>query len=309
MDPTTLYRSAVLGIADAGMVKRLLKRNGWSMGVGRFVAGEDIRSAIPKLQRIEASGKRVVLDLLGEFVADEAAARASAALVRQALAAAAAAGVEPYLSVKPTQLGLGVDPDLAFELSAAVAKDAAAVDGHLCLDMENSPNVDGTLILFERLRAAGWLNLSTVLQSYLYRTPDDLERLLALSPTPAVRIVKGAYKEPPEVALQRKAAVDEAFARLVARGLAVGGLVNIATHDERLLARLLAHIAAAGLGPERYELQMLYGVRPALQDRLAAAGHTLRVYVPFGADWYGYFSRRLAERPANLAFVLRGLFG
>ncbi|HET8986831.1 MAG TPA: proline dehydrogenase family protein, partial [Trueperaceae bacterium] len=217
------------------------------------------------------------------------------------------AGVEPYFSVKPTQLGLGVDPGLAHELSASVAARIASVSGHLCLDMESSPYVDSTLDLLERLRAQGHLHVSGVLQSYLHRTSDDLERLLALSPAPAVRIVKGAYKEPASVAMQAKTDVDAGFVTLVERCLASGTHVNIATHDERLINGLLARID--GAPGHSYEIQMLFGVRPALQDRFVAAGRPLRIYTPFGNDWYGYYSRRLAERPANLGVVVRGMFG
>jgi proline dehydrogenase len=175
--------------------------------------------------------------------------------------------------------------------------------------MESSGYVDATLTLFERLRASGHHDVSTVLQSYLYRTPDDLERLLALSPVPALRIVKGAYNEPSEVAHQDKADVDRAYRDLVYRALEAGGKVNLGTHDERILGEVAAFVRGARLDGGRYEFQLLYGVKPNLQDRLVREGHPLRIYVPFGEDWYGYFSRRLAERPANLAFVLRGIAG
>ena len=327
-DLDTLYRRVVLATADAGFVKRFVERYGWRLGVGRFIAGPDVESAIPKFLAMQASGKRLILDALGEFVTSEAEARSSAASIVHAVEAAAAAGVETYFSVKPTQLGLGVDTELAHELAGDVAARLAAVSGRLCLDMESSPYVDATLDLLERLRSEGHTHVSGVLQSYLHRTSADLERLLTLSPTPDIRVVKGAYKEPPEHAMQSKVEVDAAFVVLVERAFAAGAHVNVATHDERLLERLLASIdttgaggsaghgaavAATEVGDERharsYEVQMLFGVRPGLQDRLVAAGRPLRVYTPFGSDWYGYYSRRLAERPANLGVVVRGLFG
>jgi proline dehydrogenase len=306
-DFDTLYRRIVLATADAGFVKRFVERNGWRLGVGRFIAGPDVTSAIPKFIELQAAGKRLILDALGEFVTSEAEARRSADSILAAVDVVAAAGVEPYFSVKPTQLGLGVDPELAHELSASVAARLAAVDGHLCLDMESSPYVDSTLDLLERLRAEGHEHVSGVLQSYLHRTAHDLERLVALSPAPAVRIVKGAYKEPASVAMQAKADVDTGFVKLVERCLAAGVHVNIATHDERLVNALLARVD--GAPGHAYEIQMLFGVRPALQDRLVAAGRPVRIYTPFGSDWYGYYSRRLAERPANLGVVVRGMFG
>lgn len=310
-----MYRSALLTVAEAGPVRRLITRHGWKLGVGRFVAGSTVEEALPKLQSLEASGKRVVLDVLGEFVATEAEARATAANIVHAVVAAGAAGVEPYLSVKPTQLGLGVDPDLAFELAARVATVVGECSaqptsaGHVCLDMENSPYTEATLRLLERLHEAGYAHVSTVLQSALRRTPGDLERVIALSPGGQLRLVKGAYRESQEVAYLQQAEVEEAFFDLARRALDAGLHLNVATHDERLIERVLSYARLAGYGRERYELQMLFGVKPALQNRLAGAGHALRVYVPFGSDWYGYFSRRLAERPANLGFVLKGLFG
>jgi len=304
-----VYRRAVLAVSDASLIRGFVTRVGWRLGVGRFVAGESLEAALPHLRAIESSGKGIVLDVLGEFVSDEAAARQAAARIRAALEAAAGYGLEPYFSAKPTQLGLGIDAELAFELATGLAEAAAQSGGQLCLDMESSGYVDATLALFERLRAAGHHRVSTVLQSYLYRTPDDLERLLALSPVPAVRIVKGAYNEPKGVAYPDKADVDRACRDLTYRALEAGGKVNLGTHDERILGEVAAFVRGAGLDATRYEFQLLYGVKPNLQDRLAQAGHPVRVYVPFGEDWYGYFSRRLAERPANLAFVLRGIAG
>lgn len=304
-----LYRRAVLATAETRWVRGFVERNGWRLGVGRFVAGQDLEAALPKLKAIEASGKGVIVDVLGEFVASEEDARASAARIAAAVEGVHAAGVEPYFSVKPTQLGLGVSPDLALELADGLARRIGAVGGTMCLDMESSGYVDGTLELYLELRRRGHDHVATVLQSYLRRTPADLERLLEQAPRPTLRIVKGAYNEPESVALRSRREVADAFMALVARGLACGAHIDVATHDERLLERALAHVDGAGLGPEAYGVQMLYGVRPHLQDRLAAAGRPVRLYVPFGDDWYGYYSRRLAERPANLAFVLRGLFG
>ncbi len=314
MDLNSLYRNVTLAIAGAGPVKSVIGRYGWRVGVGRFVAGEDIRSAVPALLSIQASGRRVILDLLGEFVESESASRAVASAVRECVAVARASGVEPYFSVKPTQLGLGVGLELALELADGVARAIKDAGGHLCLDMENVPYVDGTLDLYEGLRRAGHHHVSTVLQSYLHRTPEDLERLIGLAGRypevlTALRLVKGAYRESAEHAIQDVAGVEEAYRALAYRALSAGLKLNIATHDEGLQRELLAYAKGAALDHDKFEVQMLYGVKPQLQERLAAAGLPVRVYVPFGSDWYGYFSRRLAERPANLAFVARGLFG
>jgi proline dehydrogenase len=213
------------------------------------------------------------------------------------------------MSVKPTQLGLDVDFDLALANARRVAECARTVGAEVCLDMESHEYVEGTLALYRTLHEEGHLHVSTVLQSYLRRSLDDLEELARLEPRPALRIVKGAYREPAEVAFQDKSKVDGQFRAMVYRLLEAGGKANVATHDERILSETAAFLQGSGLGAERYEFQFLFGVKPGLQRSLREAGHPVRIYVPYGSDWYGYFSRRLAERPANLAFVLRGLVG
>lgn len=305
----TIYRNVVLGVADAAPVKRVFERYGMRMGVRRFVAAETLPEALDALEAVERSGKRIIFDLLGEFVDTPERAAEMTARILETLDGMAARGVSNHMSVKPTQLGLAVDRDLAYENARRVLERALARESHICLDMENVPYVDGTLDLFERLRLEGFHNVSTVLQSYLHRTGDDLERLLALSPTPPIRIVKGAYRESADVAYQDKAAVDARYRELAFRVLEADAKANVATHDESIIREVAAYVQGAGLGADRYEFQLLYGVAPQLQDRLVAAGYPVRIYVPYGEDWYGYYSRRLAERPANLAFVVRGLFG
>lgn len=314
MDFPVVYRNVMLATADAPFVRNFLIRYGWRLGVGRFVAGQDFHSALPALRAVEDSGRKLVLDVLGEFVSTEALARHTAATIEDAVRSAAAAGTGRYFSVKPTQLGLGVSPELAYELASSLASLLHRVGGQLCLDMENVPYLDATLDLYERLRRDGHHHVSTVLQSYLHRTPADLGRVLELAadveqgPT-ELRLVKGAYRESAEVALQDRARIEGAYRELAYRTLAAGVKLNIATHDEALLRELLAYVKGAGTSHDKYEVQMLYGVRNGLQESLAKDGHPVRVYVPFGDDWYGYYSRRLAERPSNLAFVVRGMFG
>lgn len=305
----TLYRNVLLAIADAPPVRRTLERYGMRLGVRRFVAAEQLHEALDVLEAVEAAGKRSIFDLLGEFVDTRERAEAMTAQVLATLDGMASRSVSNHMSVKPTQLGLAVDAEFAYENAVRVLERAETTESHVCLDMENVPFVDGTLDLFERLRREGHTRVSTVLQSYLRRTPDDLERLLELSPTPPVRIVKGAYRESAEVAYQDKAKVDEQYRELVYRLLDAGAKANVATHDERILREVAAYARGAGLTDARYEFQLLYGVAPQLQDRLVASGYPVRIYVPYGDDWYGYYSRRLAERPANLMFVLRGLVG
>ena len=304
-----LYRRALLSVADAPPVSAFVKQQGRKLGVSRFVAGEQLPEVLAAARTLRKDGLESILDLLGEFVDTEAGAAAMTGEVLATLEAIREEPGERYMSVKPTQLGLGVDFELGLENARRVAEKAREVGAQLCLDMENAPYVDGTLKLFRTLADEGHGHVSTVLQSYLYRTMDDLNALLGGSPKPTLRIVKGAYRESEEVAYKDKAEVDRNFRDLLYRGLEAGATVGVATHDESIIRETEAYVRGAGLGAERYEFQFLYGVKPALQRKLVARGHKVRIYIPYGKDWYGYFSRRLAERPANLLFVMRGLVG
>lgn len=304
-----LYRKTLLGVADTPFIAQVAKKQGMKIGVTRFVAGESLEEAIPALEKLEQAGLAINLDLLGEFVDSEAGAEAMTLEILASLERLGQSTVERYMSVKPTQLGLGISKDLGLENALRVLEKAKTLHAHICLDMENSPYVESTLWLYQSLIAKGYGNVSTVLQSYLHRSLDDLKSLLSQTPKPTLRIVKGAYRESPELAFQDKSKVDALYREMVYLGLSAGAYINIATHDESIINEVKAYILGAGLSRERYEFQLLYGVKLALQQNLAKAGHKVRIYVPYGKDWYGYFSRRLAERPANLLFVLRGLTG
>jgi proline dehydrogenase len=304
-----LYRQGLLTLAEAKPVASFVQRQGWRLGVGRFVAGETLEEALPALHLLEQNGLKGILDLLGEFVSTPEGVEAMMQEILRTLDVLEHEPLDRYMSVKPTQLGLGISQDLALANSIRIATRAQEVGAHVCLDMENYPYVDGTLALYRALHAQGYRNVSTVLQSYLHRSMQDLHELLRLEPKPTLRVVKGAYRESPEVAMQDKRLVDENYHRMMREGLEAGAKIGIATHDERIIQEAGDFVREASLDRERYEFQLLYGVRTALQRRLAARGHTVRIYVPYGEDWYGYFSRRLAERPANLLFVLRGMFG
>lgn len=305
----SLYRRTVLGVAGWGPLERFARARGLRLGAARFVAGERLEDGIRVAHELAAEGKHAILDLLGEFVDREEDAAAMAAGVRDTIRAMAALPEPRRLSVKPTQVGLGLDPGLALDHLRALAAESARAGVRLCIDMEDHPRVEATLRLLETLHDEGHTHVSTVLQSYLRRTPHDLERLLARDPVPELRLVKGAYREPAEVAFPDKADVDRAYRELLERMLEGGGTVHVATHDESIVEHAQARVAATGIPRERITYQMLYGVMPRLQARLEAEGESVGVYVPFGSDWYGYFTRRLAERPANLAFVARGLVG
>jgi proline dehydrogenase len=305
----TLYRRTLLGIAGSTAIEQFLRTRGMRLGVGRFVAGDSLDDALARTRELEAAGMLVILDLLGEFVAEPAGVEVMVREIEAGLAGLAGASGAPAMSVKPTQLGLGIDYEMALANARRIARYAQAAGAEICLDMESHQFVDGTLRLYRAMNDEGFVNVGTVLQSYLRRSEADLESLLGLEPRPTLRIVKGAYREPPEVAFQDKSRVDKQFERMVRRLIEAGGKANIATHDERLLRALGAFLASRSSGADSYEFQFLYGVKPALQRSLLREGHPVRIYVPYGRDWYGYFSRRLAERPANLLFVLRGMFG
>ena len=308
MSLDALYRRGMLLISGSKAAERLIKGVG-RPAVRRFVAGERLEQALDVSRELHAEGLTTILDLLGEFVDTEAGA---AVMVTEIVASLELldATVQPrIMSVKPTQLGLAVDFELALANARRIVEQAHAQGVHICLDMENYPHVERTLALYRCLHASGLTSVSTVLQSYLYRSLDDLQELTRMDPKPELRIVKGAYLESPKVAMQDKRQVDRSFRELVFKGFEAGAKINVATHDDAIVREVEAYVRGARLEASDYEFQFLYGVKPTLQRSLAKAGHVVRIYVPYGKDWYGYFSRRLAERPANLLFIVRGLFG
>jgi proline dehydrogenase len=270
----------------------------------QFIAGEDLDDGIAAVRRMSATGRTATLDFLGEAVSQAEDARRAQRTIVEACRRIDEEGLPSGVSVKPTQMGLGIDPDLAFEL---VGEIAGGFDGHVNIDMEGSDTTEATVALTERLREAGHDNVGCALQSYLRRNQDDVERLTRTGAS--LRLIKGAYDEPPEVAFQTDAQVDASFARSAEWLLEHGTYPRIATHDTALIEHTKRTAIRLGRAPGDFEFQMLYGVRSALADQLVDAGWGLRIYIPFGAQWYPYFMRRLAERPANVLFFLRALAG
>lgn len=301
----TVTRRLILSLAGNRLVSGLMRRYGMRMGAARFVAGETLGACVVVLRRLNAAGMMTNTTLLGEDVRDEATTRRVVETYLGVLDRVAAERLATNLSVKLTHLGLEIGEDLAFENVRRLVAHAATLGNFVRIDMEDSPKVDPTLRIYRRLRADGFTNTGTVLQSYLYRSEADLRALLPLRPN--LRIVKGAYLEPPDVAFPRKADVDRTFARLTELLLTGGGYTAVATHDDRLIEHTITLAQAQDIPQERIEFQMLYGVRPALQLDLVRRGFRVRVATPYGPDWYPYFTRRLAERPANVFFVLRAL--
>lgn len=299
-----IMRQVLLSLSKNKNANQLAKQFGLRFGAQRFVAGETIASAIARVQQLNASGLRVTLDHLGEFVMDKAEAEASCDHCVETLYAMDRAQVDANLSIKLTQLGLDIDPELCFANLQRILTAAKEVNRFVRIDMEDHTRCDITLELLQRARER-FDNVGTVMQSYLYRAADDVARLAGQGIP--LRIVKGAYKEPKEVAFPEKRDVDENYKRLVEQSLRLGNRTAIATHDEALIEWAKRFVEQEGISRELFEFQMLYGIRTSLAHSLVAEGYRMRIYVPFGTDWYGYFMRRLAERPANVGFVLRGL--
>ncbi len=297
-------------LARIPFLARLASRYGMAGGSGfarRFIAGETIEEAIEAARAVGSRGMLITLDYLGESVATaEEAAEATRAYLRM-IDALVRSDVERNMSLKLTQLGLDVDRATAVDNLRRIL-DPAGVHGFFVrIDMENSPYTEMTLQTFESLWHQGHRNIGVVLQSSLMRTDEDLERVLALGAR--VRLVKGAYQESSDRAYRRKADVDAAYVRQMKMLLDAGHYPALATHDPAMIAATREYADARGYGKDRFEFQMLYGIRRDLQQSLTRAGYRMRIYIPFGQQWFPYFMRRLGERPANVAFVLRGIFG
>ncbi len=300
-----MLRKAILAAAESPRLQRGVRRHGMRLGASRFVAGETLDQAVVVLRRLNEKGLRANTTLLGEGVSDEAETRVVVDAYREIFDRIAAEQLRVNVALKLTHLGLAFDEELAQANIGELVAHAATRGNFVRLDMEESTFVDATLRVYRALRESGHENVGTVLQSYLYRTPADLEALLDLAPN--LRFVKGAYLEPPAVAYPEKKDVDDAYARLVERSLAAGGFTAVATHDEALIAHTIAYAEDNDIPRTRFQFQMLYGVRGKLQLDLVQQGYDVLVATPYGPDWYRYLMRRLAERPANVLFIAKNL--
>jgi proline dehydrogenase len=292
-------RKGILLAADSGRVQRLVRRHGMRLGASRFVAGETLDECISVLRRLNDQGLHANTTLLGEGVLEPSATAPVVDAYAEVIDRIAAEGLKANVALKLTHLGLEIDEQLAYDNIARLLRKGSFIR----IDMEQSQFVDATLRVYRRLREEGFDNVGTVLQAYLYRTPGDLDSLFPLEPN--LRLVKGAYLESPAVAYPKKADVDAAYAQLLERMLSAGGYTAVATHDESLIDHTIAYADANGIGRDRFEFQMLYGVRPQLQLDLVRRGYKVLVATPYGPEWYPYLMRRLGERPANLLFFLK----
>jgi proline dehydrogenase len=295
-------------LSRSALLKRVASRYGLATNrsfASRFIAGETIERAIETARTLQAQGLRITLDYLGESVSSLGAAAAATREYVRLMDIIVAAGIERNVSLKLTQLGIDVDRATCVDHLRRILEPAARCDFFVRIDMENSPYTERTLEIFETLWEQGYRNVGVALQAYLYRTERDVRRMNELGAR--VRLVKGAYKEPAAVACQKREDVRASFITLTRLLLDHGTYPAIATHDPEAIDQACAYAKERGIPPDRYEFQLLYGIRRDLQLSLARQGHNVRVYVPFGREWFPYFMRRLGERPANVAFVIRSV--
>lgn len=300
-----MLKATLLKAAGSSFLRRQVTANPIARRVAdRFIAGDTLGEAEHAIRTLNAGGMSVALDYLGENTESEAQARESTASYLAAIDRIQDRGMDANISVKLTALGLDIRQELALEEASKVAARGKEVGAMVGVDMEAAIYAGRTLDIVEALKR-DYDNVGVCVQSYLYRSRDDLERLNRLGIP--VRLVKGAYQESPEVAYPEKASVDHAYARMLDDLLARNPFPMVATHDPAMVRLTKTLVARHRRDRDTFEFQMLYGVRPEEQKRLAADGHTVRVYVPYGQEWYGYLMRRLAERPQNLSFFLRSL--
>jgi proline dehydrogenase len=302
---TAVLRPLVLGVAEHPSTRRIVTRSRPGLAVAsRFVAGESLEEALRAAASLDRRRITAMLDFLGENVRTEAQAETAQAAYLAALdGIRGAPDLDCAISLKLTQLGLDMSVDVCIAHVALIVEEAARSGTVVMIDMESVGYVEPTLRVFREAHAR-YGKVGVALQAYLRRTERDLD---ALPPGSRIRLVKGAYLEPPEAVFTRKRDVDASYARLFTTLLARGHAIDVATHDPRLLEGVRRRVDGAGEGWSRVELQMLYGVRRDLQARFAGHGYPVRVYVPYGTEWYPYLTRRLAERPANVWFFLSNL--
>jgi proline dehydrogenase len=306
-----MLRSTFLYLSQATWAKNVIMKIGPARrSAHRFVAGDTLAEAIDVVRRLNASGIEVTLDHLGESVTDEAGARQATQAYFEMLDAIAQNGVGATVSLKLTQLGLDIRESLCVENLRSILERAKAIDNHVTIDMESTDYTDAALSVYRTLRQ-DFDNVGIVIQAYLYRSEADMKALAQEGAF--VRLCKGAYKEPPDRAFPDKADVDANYVRLTQLFLtpearAAGAYLGIATHDEKMIDAAKAFISAHDVPYDTFEFQMLYGIRPRLQEQLRNDGFKVRIYVGYGTEWYPFFMRRLAERPANVWFILSNFF-
>jgi len=287
-----------------GFKKFLTRFKSFNNVTSRFVAGENLEDAVEAIRQLNKKGITSSFDHLGESIKSESETHREVDEYVRVLDSIAENKLDSNVSVKLTQLGLDVSRDLCYANTRRIVETALRHNNFVRIDMEDSPKTDGTLDVFRRLQGE-FENVGIVVQAYLYRTEQDVDELLKSGAR--IRLCKGAYKEPPSVAFASKADVDANFIKVTKKLLTSGIYHGIATHDENIINATIEVAREGGIRPDAFEFQMLYGIRRDLQERLVREGYRLRVYVPYGRYWYPYFMRRLAERPANVWFILKNI--
>jgi proline dehydrogenase len=303
-----MLRSLFIGLSENKPLRHFAETSPIGLRFSsRFVAGTQLPDVVRATESVNAQGATVSIDNLGENVTNADEARQSAELYHQMLDEIASRKLKANISLKLTHMGLDVDPDLAFRQVTELVDHAVRIDNFVRVDMEGSPYTQKTIDFVRSLhRLPGQdKKVGTVIQSYLYRSEDDVKTLLADGIR--IRLCKGAYKEPADIAFPKKADVDANYVKLAKMLLLSGIYHGLATHDEKIIATMKQFATVEKIPPTAYEFQMLYGVRRDMQEQLMREGYGLRVYIPFGTEWYPYFMRRLAERPANVFFIARNM--
>ena len=303
--PSRTMRSALISLSHRRSLARAAVRSPLARSVvARFVAGETLQAALPAIAELKRSGLHTTVDVLGESVTSAADAEAAVDHYLETITALAERGLDVNVSLKLTQMGLQVDPALCRANVMRIVGALRGVDGFVRVDMEDHATTDATLEIWRAAHEA-YPKVGVVIQAALRRSSADVDAIIAADGR--VRLCKGAYDEPGTIAYRTRTAVDANYARLMERLLLADVHPALATHDPRLIVKAIAIAEREGIGRDRFEFQMLYGVRRDLQRTLVDRGYTVRIYVPYGAEWYPYFMRRLAERPANVAFMLRAI--
>ena len=301
-----MLRSLLIQMSESKKLERFVTSTGPTRRMAhRFVPGASLEDGLIAAREVNRIGHLVSLDLLGENVVDAEGAKRAADAYMGMFDRIAAEKLDANVSLKLTQIGLDLDANLCEKLLNAIVDRAGSFQNFVRVDMEGSPYTQRTIDVVKRVRGKGG-SVGTVMQAYLYRTEQDIRDLIAAGCR--IRLCKGAYKEPPEIAFPKKADVDDNYVKLMKILLPSGVYHGIATHDPAMIAATKRFATEQGIGTDKFEFQMLYGIRTDLQRSLLNEGYRVRVYIPFGSDWFPYFMRRLAERPANLMFFLRSVF-
>jgi len=300
---SALSKEFFLYLSKSKILNRAAKKWGLRLGASQVVAGNSLETMIVKVRELNEKGLVCTLDHLGEFVSSEEEASAATAAAIRTLEAIAEEGLNSHLSVKLTQLGVDIDREFCVHNMGSILETAQRYENFVRIDMEDYSHYKITLDILQELRE-NFQNVGTVMQAYLFCAEEDIQKLQGIP----LRIVKGAYKESPKVAFQHKKEIDENFINLIKIHLLSGNYTAVATHDHHMIARVKQFVEEQQIPRNQFEFQMLYGFRTELQQSLADEGYKMRIYVPYGSDWFAYYMRRLAERPQNVSFALKGFF-